>query len=79
MTLGRFKEAHLIVETSLEAEMTALEGEDKADVLRFLRRMLQWDPAKRASARALLHDPWLKNPPDDSESDDGAEEEEEGA
>lgn len=27
--------------------------------MRFLRRMLQWDPKKRASAKELLADPFL--------------------
>jgi hypothetical protein len=51
----------------LEAELTALEGEAKADFLRFLRRLLQWDPVKRPSAHELLEDAWLA-PPDYSES-----------
>ncbi len=45
--------------SSLEDELTALEGEDKAEFLRFLRRMLKWDPSERASAAELLEDPWL--------------------
>ncbi|KAK3293055.1 kinase-like domain-containing protein [Chaetomium fimeti] len=48
-----------VVETSLEDELTALEGEGKADFLRFLRRMLHWDQMERATARELLEDPWL--------------------
>lgn len=45
--------------SSLESELTALDGEDKAEFLRFLRRMLQWDPVKRATAGELRSDPWL--------------------
>ncbi|KXX80341.1 Serine/threonine-protein kinase SRPK [Madurella mycetomatis] len=59
-----------IVETSLEAEATALEGEAKADFLRFLRRMLHWDQDNRPSAQELLKDPWLVVT-DNSESEDG--------
>ncbi|KAK4233626.1 Serine/threonine-protein kinase [Achaetomium macrosporum] len=70
---GRFKKGHLVVETSLEAEATALEGEAKADFLRFLRRFLEWDQDKRPSAQELLKDPWL------TLSDDPDSEEEEGS
>ncbi|KAK4233681.1 Serine/threonine-protein kinase [Achaetomium macrosporum] len=64
---------HLVVETSLEAEATALQGETKADFLRFLRRFLEWDHDKRPSAQELLKDPWLTQT-DESESDDEEEE-----
>jgi hypothetical protein len=73
-TIGQLKKGHKVVETSLEAEATALEGEAKAEFLRFLRRLLQWDSKKRPSALELLKDPWLIPPDVDSES----EEEEEG-
>ncbi|AEO67582.1 uncharacterized protein THITE_160781 [Thermothielavioides terrestris NRRL 8126] len=42
-----------------KTELTALEGEAKADFLRFLRRLLQWDPVKRPSAHELLEDAWF--------------------
>jgi serine/threonine protein kinase len=67
--LGRLKKGHQAVETSLEVELTALEGESKAEFLRFLRRMLQWDADKRPSAQELLKDPWLVISQDDSESE----------
>lgn len=34
-------------------------GEKKYAFLRFVRSMLQWDPAARKTARELLEDPWL--------------------
>ncbi|TFY61232.1 hypothetical protein EVJ58_g4639 [Rhodofomes roseus] len=46
-------------ERSLESLETQLEGEEKAEFLRFMRRMLQWEPEKRATAAELLRDPWF--------------------
>jgi len=45
---------------SLEEEEQALEGEEKIKFLVFLRRMLQWRPEDRLTARELIGDPWLK-------------------
>ncbi|KAF1817290.1 kinase-like protein [Eremomyces bilateralis CBS 781.70] len=41
--------------------------EDKTRFLRFIRRMLCWDPDARPTAKELVHDPWLdvKVRPDD--------------
>ncbi|PYI35564.1 kinase-like protein [Aspergillus indologenus CBS 114.80] len=44
---------------SLEQRETTLEGQEKADFLRLVRKMLQWDPAQRSSARELLEDEWI--------------------
>ncbi|TFY58246.1 hypothetical protein EVJ58_g6542 [Rhodofomes roseus] len=44
---------------SLESQETRLEGKEKAEFLRFTRRMLQWEPEKRATAAELLKDRWL--------------------
>lgn len=60
--VGRLKKGHEIAQTSLEEEATALEGVEKAEFLRFLRRLLQWEPSKRPSARELLKDSWLTPP-----------------
>jgi serine/threonine-protein kinase SRPK3 len=49
-----------VTETSLEAEEENLEGEEQAKFLAFLRKMLQWRPADRLSAKELLQDPWLQ-------------------
>lgn len=46
---------------TLEEEMESLEGTEKDECIRFLRRMLQWRPEDRASARELLKDPWFEN------------------
>ncbi|TDL14150.1 kinase-like protein [Rickenella mellea] len=45
--------------TSLEDRETTLEGEDRACFLRLVRKMLQWEPDKRSSARELVTDEWL--------------------
>jgi serine/threonine protein kinase len=39
---------------------TNLEGSDKRLFLQFMRKMLQWDPQNRQTAKQLLEDPWLK-------------------
>ncbi|KAF5322660.1 hypothetical protein D9619_001284 [Psilocybe cf. subviscida] len=48
-----------VPQMSLETEETRLEGREKAEFLRFMRRCLQWDPDKRATAAELCEDPWL--------------------
>ncbi|KXN80773.1 Serine/threonine-protein kinase SRPK [Leucoagaricus sp. SymC.cos] len=43
----------------LEDRETSLEGEDKECFLRLMRKMLQWEPEKRSSAKELLEDEWI--------------------
>ncbi|KAH1505499.1 hypothetical protein KXX06_009919 [Aspergillus fumigatus] len=43
----------------LEKRETTLQGQDKADFLRLMLKMLQWDPANRSSARELQEDEWI--------------------
>lgn len=43
----------------LEYRETSLDGEEKACFLRFMRKMLQWEPEKRSSARELAEDGWI--------------------
>lgn len=38
-----------------------MEGEEKALFVAFVRRMLQWVPEERATARELRDDPWLQS------------------
>lgn len=47
--------------TPLEQRETSLEGEDKEEFLRLVRKMLQWEPEKRKSAKELEEDAWLQN------------------
>lgn len=44
---------------TLEEAETSLEGSDKVLFLQFMRKMLQWDPQKRYTAKQLLEDEWL--------------------
>ncbi|KAI1307727.1 kinase domain protein [Xylaria venustula] len=46
--------------TSLEAMEINLEGNEKKRFLKFMGKMLQWDPAQRGTARELFKDPWLQ-------------------
>ncbi|EED23885.1 protein kinase, putative [Talaromyces stipitatus ATCC 10500] len=43
----------------LETREERLQGDEKKDFLRFLRRMLCWLPEERATAKELIHDTWL--------------------
>ncbi|KAJ5884361.1 hypothetical protein N7504_011933 [Penicillium tannophilum] len=46
--------------TPLEQRETSLEGEDKEQFLRLVRKMLQWEPEKRSSAKELEMDEWIQ-------------------
>ncbi|KAG6322259.1 hypothetical protein E4U22_000353 [Claviceps purpurea] len=43
----------------LNQRETVLEGEDRDCFSRFMRKMLQWDPEKRSSAKELAEDEWV--------------------
>ena len=45
----------------LENRETNLTGEDRLAFLRLMRKMLEWDPDKRAPAKELLNDEWIRN------------------
>ncbi|GCB22946.1 SRSF protein kinase 2 [Aspergillus awamori] len=36
-----------------------LQGEDQCLFIDFVRKMLQWEPERRSSAKELYNDPWL--------------------
>ena len=36
-----------------------MRGKEKLGFIRFVKRMLKWDPEERNTARELLEDPWL--------------------
>lgn len=44
---------------SLEGSEKYLKGDRKVMFLQFMRKMLQWVPEERKSAKELLEDPWL--------------------
>ncbi|KAL2871653.1 putative protein kinase [Aspergillus lucknowensis] len=43
----------------LEQRETTLEGQDKAQFVRLIQKMLQWEPEKRSSAKELQEDEWI--------------------
>ena len=45
--------------TSLEESEENLDGSNKEALLQFMRKMLQWQPERRQTAKQLLQDPWL--------------------
>jgi serine/threonine-protein kinase SRPK3 len=59
MNLGNFKPHITITESSLEDEEENLQGEEKTMFLQFLKKMIQWAPEDRRSAKELMEDPWL--------------------
>lgn len=58
---GQFRKGQEVIQTSLEAEESKLEGYEKKEFVRFVSRMLQWDPEKRPTAKELAEDPWPKS------------------
>jgi hypothetical protein len=59
---GNWKGKVQIPTLSLENLEGNLQGEHKKLFLEFMRKMLQWRPEERESARNLLSDPWLRSP-----------------
>ncbi|KAF2215924.1 hypothetical protein CERZMDRAFT_109760 [Cercospora zeae-maydis SCOH1-5] len=58
---GAWKAPAVIPENSLEAVETRLSGDNKAAFLAFVRKMLQWCPERRHTAKQLLDDSWLNS------------------
>ena len=56
---GQFNHPEKLLDATLAAEEKVLEGAEKTQFLAFMRRMLQWRPEDRASAKDLMEDPWL--------------------
>ena len=56
---GNWKGAIEIPDISLEDSEVQLSGENKTLFMDFMRKMLQWVPEKRQTAKQLLEDPWL--------------------
>lgn len=58
---GEFMHKDLIpIDVRLEDSVLSLEGEDKRLFLDFIKKMLQWLPEDRKTAKELLEDPWLQ-------------------
>ncbi|ROV98386.1 hypothetical protein VMCG_07192 [Cytospora schulzeri] len=64
---GQLKKGQKVIPTSLEAEESKLDGDEKKEFVRFVSRMLQWDPEKRPTAKELAEDPWPKSVHEDTE------------
>lgn len=61
---GKWKGAAEIPKMRLEDTEKKLQGDEKEQFLRFVRRMLKWKPEERESARELLEDSWFNDIPD---------------
>ena len=61
MSAGDFNSPHLIPSEEFNfSNLTPfLDGEDKRLFIEFVRKMLQWEPERRLSAKQLYDDPWL--------------------
>ncbi|CRL22603.1 Serine/threonine-protein kinase DCLK [Penicillium camemberti] len=59
---GNWKGAVPIPSTTLEQREEILQGEPQQLFLAFMRKMLQWRPEERSSAKELLADQWLLSP-----------------
>ena len=58
---GTWKATALVPNISLETMERRLSGDNKARFLNFIRKMLQWLPERRHTAKQLLEDPWLND------------------
>jgi serine/threonine protein kinase len=59
--LGKWKFDDVAIPArGLEEEEKYFEGEEKRMFLAFLRKMLQWRPEDRQTAKELLTDPWFE-------------------
>ncbi len=58
---GTCKDLVPIPNLSLETSERSLNGDNKARFLDFVRKMLQWVPEKRHTAKQLLEDTWLND------------------
>jgi hypothetical protein len=58
---GKFMPIDLIpTDVRLEDSVFSLEGEDERLFLDFIKKMLQWLPEDRKTAKELFEDPWLQ-------------------
>lgn len=57
---GTLKHPLELPDVSLETSSTRLDGSDKVLFLEFVRKMLDWMPEKRHTAKQLLEHPWLE-------------------
>lgn len=60
MSVGNFK-AQTISPTTFNFENTLshVQGEEKSMFIKFIKRIVTWNPDERSTAKELLQDPWL--------------------
>ncbi|KAI2672753.1 hypothetical protein DTO013E5_5509 [Penicillium roqueforti] len=46
---------------SFESSISKFNGEEKRMYIKFVNRMIKWNPEERSTAKELLQDPWLHN------------------
>lgn len=59
-TTGNWRGSVSIHGQSLELREKQLDGEEKEQFLRLMRKMLAWPPEERPSAEELLYDEWIR-------------------
>jgi serine/threonine-protein kinase SRPK3 len=66
MTTGNWISEPPIPKTSFEDFVTTIPpGEEKEMFLKFIRKILTWDPEVRATSSEIIQDGWLMRPVDD--------------
>ncbi|KAK9860788.1 hypothetical protein MYU51_006055 [Penicillium brevicompactum] len=59
---GTLKKEELVPSSfSFESTLSKFNGEEKAMFIKFVSRMIKWNPEERSTAKELLQDPWLHN------------------
>lgn len=57
---GSLKDPTLIpADFSFDNSVTVINGKEKAMFIRFIDKMIRWDPKERSTANELLQEPWL--------------------
>jgi serine/threonine-protein kinase SRPK3 len=66
MATGNWISEPPIPQTSFEDFVTTIPpGEEKEMFLKFIRKILTWDPEVRATSSEIIEDEWLMRPVDD--------------
>ena len=65
MTIGNWISEPPIPKTSEDFVTTIPPGEEKEMFLKFIRKILTWDPEVRATSSEIIQDEWLMRPVDD--------------
>lgn len=47
------------MDTGFETTLSNIKGEEKRVFIKFVKRMIKWQPEERSTAKELLDDPWL--------------------